>query len=76
MSSPHRPGFAARLGAATALAPLWGGPALACPMCFGAAPPRVLDAYLLSAALLSLLPLAILAALGGWLFALSKRGSD
>jgi hypothetical protein len=41
--------------------------ALACPVCFAGGSEQVLHTYLLSAACLSLLPLAIVALFAGWL---------
>lgn len=52
----------------TAIVSLSAAPVVACPVCFGSAPPRVVDAYLLSTLLLSLLPLVILAVLGGCVY--------
>jgi hypothetical protein len=49
--------------------------ALACPSCFSAGNPRVLETYYLTALLLSILPLAILGTIGGWLYVRSRRGS-
>lgn len=45
---------------------LGASPATACPACFAAADARVLDMYLLSAALLSLLPLCIVTGIAWW----------
>ena len=53
-------------GAAAVVGALGASPAAACPACFAAADGRVLDMYLLSAALLSLLPLCIVTAIAWW----------
>ena len=42
--------------------------AAACPRCFSAANPRVLETYYFTAVLLSLLPLAILGTFATWLY--------
>jgi predicted cobalt transporter CbtA len=42
--------------------------AAACPMCFSAASPRVLETYYFTAVLLSLLPLVILGTFATWLY--------
>lgn len=43
-------------------------PAFACPVCFAAADPRVLTSYYAATAILTLVPLGLIAALGAWLY--------
>ncbi len=52
---------AATLGLMVAALP---GAAHACPLCYGSSAPQVLNAYYLSTAVLSLLPFAIVGAIG------------
>jgi hypothetical protein len=40
----------------------------ACPVCFSAANPRVLETYYLTTVLMMLLPLVILGSIAGWLY--------
>lgn len=58
--------LASRVVAALGLAGLLPSPAGACPACFAASDARVADMYLLTAALLSVLPFAIVAAVAWW----------
>ncbi len=57
----------ARSGSASAIAAAIAGlpaAAAACPLCYGSSAPQVLNAYYLSTAVLSLLPFAIIGAIG------------
>lgn len=49
------------------------GAAEACPVCFGNGNPRVLEAYYVSVAFLSALPLVLLGGVAWWLYAMAKR---
>ena len=79
-----RPSFTAawrrpwRLGGGLAgLLLLHASPLLACPVCLAATNARVLHTYYLTAVLLLLLPLAVLASIAGWLYRRFKEsGTD
>lgn len=49
---------------------------LACPVCFSNGNPRVLEAYYISVAFMSALPLALIAGVGWWLYTSARRARD
>jgi hypothetical protein len=47
--------------------------ALACPVCFSNGNPRVLEAYYFTAAMMTVLPLALLGGVAAWIYRRAKR---
>lgn len=67
----RRPVFA---GAVLALVTALPQIAVACPVCFSNGNPRVLEAYYISVACMSALPLAMIGGVGWWLYTAVRRG--